>query len=192
MKKQKIGRRGAMNVNLVDYGIADEQSDIRAHVTIPGRQIVVFKTADMQTLITQKKYPERKATQPGVKGLVTGVGVVVPIIDIESYCILKSSIFPWDKYNYKAMSIVECGNAAVTVVKAAIRANRFPLWVCGIVTTDKEIDIQGTDIIVKATRRIQTKHDWGAYSREDGGTGNVFIQTKECNPLKLYGDEQPS
>lgn len=75
---------------------------------------------------------------------------------------------------------------AVVCVRAAIVANKFPLWVCGKVNGDKELDIRGTDIIVSARRHIQVKYNAPAYLQEEGGTGNLFVQTHECNPLKIY------
>lgn len=181
-----MGGRVIMNESLFKYGIEEEQSDIRAHVSLRGRCVTVFRTADMLALVKAKKYPEKPATQPGVNGSVTAKGYIVPLADIEPKYILCSSKFPWDRYDHDKMTLMERGDAAVAVVRAAIRANYFPLWVCGIVESDKELDIQGTDIVVNARRRIQVKYDHAACSAKDGGTGNLFIQTHERNPLKIY------
>jgi len=91
--------------------------------------------------------------------------------------------YPWHEMPGRNDPTGKKGDAAVLVVCAAIRNNKFPLWVCGAVTDDREIDIQGTDIIIQAQRRIQVKYDWLACPE---GTNNVFIQTHECNPLKQY------
>jgi len=170
---------------LCKYGIAEEQSDIRAHVSFPGQQITVFKTADMLSLVETKTFSERTAGQPGVDG-ITARGFIVPIVAIEPKYILTSSRFPWLDYDHASMDLAERGKAAVAAVRAAIRANRFPLWVCGIVNDDRELDIQGMDILVNAKRRIQVKYDWGAYPKDRGGTGNLFIQTAERNPLGIH------
>ena len=121
-----------------------------------------------------------------IGGTGIGLGYVVPIVDVEPKAILRSDVCPWHRYTSE-MTLAERGAAAVCVVKAAIRSNRFPLWVCDIVTSDHELDINGTDIIVNAKRRIQVKCDWRACTRNDGGTGNLFVQTHERNPLKIYG-----
>lgn len=169
------------------YGIEDEQSDIRAHVSLPGRSLLVYRTSDMVDLVRLKAYPERNATQPGVD-FDTAKGWIVPIADIIPMgAFIRSEHFPWDRWSHNEMGCKEKGDMAVYCVKAAIVNNRFPLWVCGRTNADTELDIQGTDIIVSARRRIQVKYDHLAYPKNEGGSGNLFIQTRECNPLKIYG-----
>jgi hypothetical protein len=172
-------------MNLHEYGIAQEQSDIRAHVSLPGRRITVYRTADMVALLAANEYTEKPGHQPGVDH-ETAKGRLVPLDDIQPQYVLRSDKFPWGRWNHDRMGCKEKGDMAVTCVKAAIVANLFPLWVCGRVNGDRELDIQGTDIIVSAKRKIQVKYDYGAYPKQDGGTGNLYIQTHECNPLKIH------
>jgi len=173
--------------DLHKYGITEEQSDIRAHVCFPGKQVIVFRTQDMVSLLRKKgsMYPQRPAYQPNVSG-ATAMGYCVPITDISPCFNLQSEHYDWDRHNYESMNLAQKGDAAVDVVLAAIKANKFPLWVCGIVTCDKELDISGTDITIRASRRIQVKCDEKAWS---GGTGNLYIQTHERNPLKIHGQK---
>lgn len=171
---------------LYQYGINEEQSDIRAHVSLPGRRITVYRTADMVALIASKTYREVSATQPGVSR-ETARGLLVPLNDIMPQCVLHSEAFPWDRYDHCAMDLAQRGDMAVVVVRASILANKFPLWVCGHVNGDKELDIEGTDLIVIARRRIQVKYDARAYPSSNGGSGNLFVQTHECNPLRIHG-----
>jgi hypothetical protein len=174
-----------MNGDLYKYGIEEEQSDIRAHVSFRGRCVTVFRTEDILRLVTVNEYRHRPACQPGVNG-PTAMGYLVPIVDVDPRYILTSEVCPWDRFNDESLDLGQRGKNAVAVVKAAIKNNQFPMWVCGIVETDKEIDIQGTDIVVHARRRIQVKCDWLACPKENGGTGNLFIQTHERNPLKIH------
>ncbi len=178
-----------MNVDLLKYGIEDEQSDIRAHVTVQGRQVVVFQTETARQVCRDNQYQHVPATQPGVDGATTAMGYLVPITDLNPRYILTSNVFPWNTYYVESMTITELADAAVCVVRAAIIANKFPLWVCPRVTTDKELDISGTDITVQMKRTIQVKHDRLAFDRSLGGSGNVYIQTHESNPLKIYGTQ---
>jgi len=182
------GNGGALNPTLLEYGIAQEKSDIRAHASFPGRRVTVYKTADMIQLVGERQYREVSASQPGVEG-ATAKGYLVPVDDIQPQYVLTSEAYPWGEYDHEKMDLAQRGDAAVHVVRAAIKSNRFPLWVCGIIESDKDLDIQGTDIIVQASRRIQVKYDWGAYPRSEGGTGNLFIQTMERNPLKIYSED---
>jgi len=174
-------------MSLHKYGIEEEQSDIRAHVSLPGRRVTIYRTADMVKLVTNGSYREGTATQPGV-GHTTGKGWLVPFGDIQPRYVLKSEAFPWGKWDHTKMDCGQKGDMAVVCVKAAILANKFPLWVCGHVNGDKELDILGTDIIVCARRHIQVKYDHLAYPRLEGGSGNLFVQTHECNPLKIHGE----
>lgn len=172
--------------SLIEYGIASEGSDIRAHVTIPGRQIVVFRTADMKALVEANNWPRVGASQPGVNGRTTGIGHLVPITAIEPVCIIRSAACPWHKWSHwMRMDTDEKGRVAVSIVKAAIRANKFPFWVCAC-GVGVDLDIRGTDIYVNTDRKIQVKHDGKAYPKELGGSGNLFIQTHECNPRRKY------
>ena len=174
-------------MNLYKYGIEEEQSDIRAHVSLPGRRVTVYRTADMVSLIASNTYRQKTATQPGVE-CPTALGWLIPLDDIQPQYVLKSESFPWNKWDHRTMDCGQKGDMAVVCVRAAILANKFPLWVCGYVNGDKELDIQGTDIIVSARRRIQVKYDAPAYPKQEGGTGNLYIQTHECNPLRIHGE----
>lgn len=175
-------------MKLYQYGIEEEQSDIRAHVSLPGRCVTVYKTADMVTLIQSRNYRQKFATQPGVD-FPTAQGWLVPIGDIQPQYVLTSELYPWRNYNHGDMNLGQRGDMAVQCVRAFIVSNKFPLWVCGHINDDKELDIQGTDIVVSARRRIQVKYDWLAYSKDKGGSGNLFIQSHECNPLKIHRAE---
>jgi len=174
-------------MNLCKYGIEEEQSDIRAHVSLPGRCITVFRTADMVKLIKENKFREVGATQPGVE-YDTAKGRLVPLKAIKPKGVLTSEVFPWGEYHHEEMDTGAKGDMAVECVIRAIRANKFPLWLNPEIEGNKDLDIQGTDVIVSAKRRIQVKYDHLAYPKAKGGSGNLFIQTHESNPRKIYGD----
>jgi len=170
---------------MIKHGIEEEHSDIRAHVSLLGKQITVYKTADMLELLNKNSYKETVAFQPGWED-TTSKGWLVPLKDIHTKVVLHSSVFEWHKFTHSSMNLSERGKMAVAAVKCAILANKFPLWVCGYTTNDKDLDIQGTDIIVDTQRHIQVKYDWLSCPRSKGGSGNLYIQTHECNPLKIY------
>ena len=50
-----------------------------------------------------------------------------------------------------------------------------------------EVDMQlnGSDLEIMHAKSIQVKCDWNAGHKELGGTGNLFLQVEECNPLGL-------
>jgi hypothetical protein len=75
------------------------------------------------------------------------------------------------------------GASAEYVVKEMVKRGIIPLVLD--TTSDEDYDSQllGSDILVKFADGIQAKCDWRGGHREHGGTGNLFLQTDECNPL---------
>ena len=64
---------------LHDYGIQNEQSDIRAHVGVRARTVYVFRTEEAKRLVASMRKDEgRFASQPGVVG-PTAFGFAVPV-----------------------------------------------------------------------------------------------------------------
>lgn len=165
-----------METKLFKYGIEDEDSDIRAHVS--DKVIFVFKTSAVRSLLSRKKYPEKAAYQPGVKE-PTAKGYLVCSEDIPDIRKLRFH----ERFNvYRdSMTTSAKGEFAVNMVVAALKFGRFPLWVEASQTTDKTIDINGTDILICNNQRIQVKCDYPAVR-----TGNLYIQTHEANPLRRY------
>lgn len=168
--------------SLVEHGIQTENSDIRCHVAPGTRNIFVFQTAPALLLLDGIPPSRvRTASQPGVRG-ITARGAVVPWEDIPGIRRIQWRTVEWWTWFHKDQSTSEKGRHAVEVVQHLLGAGRFPLW-CGDVdeSRDRTIQIAGTDIVVNGKWRIQVKCD---YDAGPGGTGNLFLQTAECNPLK--------
>lgn len=170
---------------LYPYGIQTEQSDIRAHVAVLAKRILVFKTADVNELIKRKYYRTALAFQDGISQ-PTAQGCLVSIGDIPDIRILYFRSYNWDTFPLRTANTSARGKAAVEVVCELLRRGRFPLWLEAEEEADTDIQIKGTDIIVTAQKRIQVKCDYcaGKKSWAVGCTGNLFIQTAEINPLK--------
>jgi hypothetical protein len=75
------------------------------------------------------------------------------------------------------------GQKAVYVVHEMLKRGLIPIKQNIETITEQDMQISGTDIIVHSNIRIQVKCDWKAGTKELGGTGNLFIQTAECNPF---------
>ena len=173
--------------DLFDYGIAQEHSDIRAHVSPTCRAVFVYRTKDMLALISARCFPERDATQEGANGRPTGRGFIVPVSEVPDIRTVRPSEWRWRNFPPKhGSTTTEKGRAAVEIVQQALEAGRFPLWVGGAEAEDRETQIEGTDIIVCCNHRIQVKCDYEAGPKAEGGTGNLFIQTAEANPFKRH------
>jgi len=167
---------GATKVN--EYGINDECSDIRAHVS--DAVAYIFRTETIKELISIKSYPSRKAMQPGYNE-PTAKGYIVNISDIKG--LRKINTKGWQDIHpfHPAMNTSEKGKWAVSLVIDLLKYGHFPLWIEAKQTEDIKIDISGTDIFLANRQRIQVKCDYPARR-----TGNLYIQTHEINPLKMY------
>ena len=168
---------------LFRYGIETEKSDIRAHVGVANRAIYVFPTANALRRVSSHHYQEVTAGQPGVEG-ITARGWRVPWEDIPD--IRKVSLFSWDDWDRFSpeLSTSKKGELAVGVVLKCLEQGRLPLWISASETSNFSLQISGTDIVL-GDIKIQVKCDWRAGERPRG-TGNLFIQHSERNPLKQF------
>ena len=176
------------NCKLVDYGIFTEQSDIRVHVGPKAQTVYVYRTSAMCEFVelNKYKYETKTASQPGYSQ-PTALGYCIPITDIPFIRKLNFKSYNWQSFPPVTASTSEKGAAAVNVVCELLRMGRFPLWVDNATESDsKTIQISGTDIIVTGKHRIQVKCDYPAAPREQGGSGNLYIQIKERNPFGMH------
>jgi len=163
--------------DLISHGIFDEISDIRSHVS--DKVIYVFKTKEVIKAIKENKFKQMAAYQPGYEQ-PTAYGHLVPIKIISDIRELKFN--SWGEWNFdNNWSTSEKGKWAVRCTIELIRIGRFPFWLEAKQTDDINIDIKGTDILVVMNNRIQVKCDFPATK-----TGNLYIQTHEINPFKMY------
>lgn len=164
---------------LFDYGIHNEATDIRAHVGVIARRCYVFPTRS--GISVMKLFPEKLAMQPGWDA-VTAKGHIVPWERIPN--LLRVNLNPeWLHGFTKELSTSEKGIRAVAIVAKLLRAGRFPLWFDGELIGNVHLQIEGEDIRVQGKWRIQVKCDFNCGEKEFGGTGNLFLQTAERNPL---------
>jgi len=168
---------------LFEYGIQTERSDVRAHVSAVNRSVYVFPTANAIAAIEREQPVLRTATQPGVQGPTAEGWLVRPewIADLRTLRFLSWS--GWPEYN-ATMTTSEKGAWAVRCVIEAMRIGRFPFWVDATEDERADVQIEGTDILVFCRKRVQVKCD--ARSGPPPGTGNLFIQRAERNPLKRH------
>ena len=171
-----------MTGELFEYGILTEASDIRAHVSVVNRAIYVFPTVRGVEAIERERPPLRPAYQDGVTGK-TAEGWLVNVEAIADLRSLRfTSWFGWDAMR-PTMTTSEKGRAAVACVVAAMKIGRFPFWLDAVEDERENIQIAGTDIVVFCRKKVQVKCDWRC-GHKPAGTGNVFLQKAERNPLK--------
>ena len=85
------------------------------------------------------------------------------------------------KYSFCSDTSIK-GQWAVDIVKHSLKLGMVPFKFKVDEITDKDLQIKGKDIIAVNSFSIQVKCDWSAGPKEKGGTGNLYIQTHECNP----------
>jgi len=179
-----VGEPSIAQPRLYDYGIQTENSDIRCHVAPGTRLIFVFQTASALAL-DLAKYKKVPAYQPGVQ-YPTAEGYLVPPSDIPDIRVLRwNSNGWWSGFDEKA-STSDKGAKAVAVVSTLLRSGRFPLWL-SVAQESGRLEVQrgGTDILLWGRWKIQVKCDFWAGKASDGsGTGNLFLQVAELNPLR--------
>lgn len=174
-----------MSAELFDYGIQNENSDIRAHVGIYSRKVFVFRTKEGIRAINEFKPETRPAFQKGVEGK-TAEGYPVKIKWIHD--IRTISIPTWPQFEFwdDSWSTSKRGQFAVDIICCLMQRGRFPLWIDVSEDDRQSIQLSGTDIVIFAKKRIQVKCDARAGDPSDDPrcTGNLFLQCAERNPLK--------
>jgi len=175
---------------LHEYGIQNEQSDLRAHVCPLVRRVYVYPTVEGQRAIKGGRWPARKAYQPGVVG-ETALGYCVPPFVIRRCVALEVRAEAWGAAHFdQNENTSEKGNKAVQFVAGMIRAGIFPLPCLLkdlVEEADKAIQIKGDDITVtvgSSRIHVQVKCDYRGGDPTLGGTGNLYLQVAERNPLK--------
>jgi hypothetical protein len=181
-------------MRLVNYGIQNEESDFRAHVSVATKAVYFFPTeAGIDAIISNRdqdgQYMYRSATAKQ-NGMVTANGFLVPPDDIDG-CIqipIPDDLFVTANFgtNPKYLTTSERGQKAVFVVKEMLRRGLIPLPMIVEEITNKNIQIKGKDVISTLDADIQIKCDWRAGPRHLGGTGNLYLQVQERNPDGMY------
>lgn len=178
---------------LYEYGIMQEKSDARAHVCPVVQRIYVFDTEAARKAIREGNHPIRDASQDGIDGR-TATGWLVPVSNIPGIVSLRVRECTWQALDFSPQhSPSHKGREAVRLVTAMIKRGCFPFPAYADSTVDLSTEIDGTDIIASTPsqdRHIQVKCDRRGGRKELGGTGNLFLQKAERNPLDRHEGEQ--
>ena len=76
------------------------------------------------------------------------------------------------------------GELATRLTKKLIEMGELRLKLNPVEINDLDMQISGTDILIRADIKIQVKCDFNGGSKEFGGTGNLFLQIADCNPFR--------
>ena len=178
--------------SLVDYGIQNEESDIRVHVCPQIRRVYVYPTNCGVEAIETNVYRRVFGYQPGWDK-PTSEGYLVPPDCIKNCVELMFRELAWNALNFKEDDTTSTkGDKAVTLVKSMLKRGLLPLPTESEVIDERDMQISGTDIFVKANClkerdiRIQVKCDFKGGRKNLGGSGNLFLQVRESNPFGHY------
>ncbi len=170
------------NTRLVEYGIQTEGSNFRAHVCVLAKTLYVYRTEDGVRCALDSRYPERSVPTGSI---ITAKGRIVPPsaidgcmrTDIPSHILAQYTIQETDSPTVK-------GRKATHIVATMMREGHFPfLIIPHVVAEGERVQFEGIDIIATADFRVQVKCDFPGGEKKLGGrTGNLFLQTAECNP----------
>ncbi len=140
-----------------------------------------YKTEFMKELLSKNHFSLMPAYQDSIK---TAEGFLVPYNNE----IITSIFLPQIKKEY--LNFIDDtsikGNRAIKIVAHALKRGMvaFPFNISEVY--EKELQLQGKDIIAISSFQIQVKCDWFAGPKEKGGTGNIYVQIRECNPKKKH------
>lgn len=177
------------NTSLVDYGILNEQSDLRAHVCVLARRVYVYETRAGRALVASQ--PDKYRHVPvWTQGIKTATGYLVPPGDIPG-CRSVEVPAAWLSHPMLKIDAADStgvkGDRAALIVKGLVITNRLPMFAGKAdLIEDHVLQVKGVDITV--TINIQVKCDFRGGPKELGGTGNLFLQVSECNPFKQFGE----
>lgn len=171
------------NTRLVQYGIFDESPDtIRIHVGYATGLIFVFKSGDAQTQLKRITYRERDTY---TEGIVTARGVAIPYDEIPN---LRFYEIPRDLLSQSKVMMYsptsDKGELAVTIASKMIERGLIGLPITIKSVDNIKLQIKGVDGTGEVITQI--KMDWKAGPKERGGTGNLYLQTWECNPNSYH------
>ncbi len=171
------------NDQLVEYGIQSEQSDCRAHVCPEVRRVYIYSTSHGIDAVQSGSFEKRTAYTKKVK---TAIGFLVPPAVLNCFEVIPSEDI-WKIVDLcETDSSAEKGDKAVEVVKHILRNGEFPFRTKGKLISDHQMQVNGVDITVNLDVKIQVKCDFHGGDKKLGGTGNLFLQTHECNPFRIY------
>jgi len=177
------------NTSLVDYGIQNEESDIRAHVGVYAQSVYVYRTEKGQAVVAGK--PSYRLVPVYTARIKTAEGYLVPVGDIED---CQDYNIPEDIFALSGIGQLpergyqgEKGKAATYIVNQMLQRGLIPVPLTITEVDDKAMQIQGVDVHTQADVRIQVKCDYRAGNgTHPRCTGNLFLQVKECNPWGIH------
>ena len=156
----------SISEELFEHSILEEQSDFRIHVGFQCGLYIVFETERAKQEIRKNDLRFTAAVEPGAD-FTTAEGWLCPIRRLGA----KLIEFKPEKDVFR-MTLAERGDYAERLVLRDFKG--------AVVVKDRVNQLKGRDIRI-GDHAVQVKCDLRAGPREDGGTGNVFLEHRSMN-----------
>ena len=171
-----------MNQRLIEHGIMQEESDYRIHVGFEAGAIYVFPTENGKKAVRSGEYSTTSAGQPGVY-FTTSKAVLVPWHKIKGCkeIPIPPALLRAAKCRRSDSTSIK-GRKALCIVQMMQQIDLVPISFAVTEVRNETMQIAGVDLTTRPVT-IQVKCDFKCGAKERGGTGNLYLETHECNPL---------
>lgn len=176
-------------MKLTEYGIQTEESDYRVHVCIVVGLAYLFPTKSGRDAVESGNYRCVPAKQPGVNG-ATAMGYLVPPTFVSLPGLAEIEI-PQDLLTKAKQYLSELSGPAWTRAKGRVaerigqemqKRGMFAPFLLGN-PVSLEDQLRGIDARGPA---LQYKCDYGGGPKHLGGSGYLYLQVAERNPLGIH------
>jgi len=137
---------------LVDYGIQNEHSHIRAHVCPVVRRVYVYKTQDGIAAINTGNHRQTHGYQDGVTS-PTASGYLVPPFEISGCVSIAFAPRVWKHKSLRfsqSDNLKEKGAKAECLIRQMLVRGLFPIAIVATKITSKDLQMRGGDIIINS------------------------------------------
>lgn len=173
---------------LVEYGIQNDESDLRIHVCVTARVLYLYATHQGRQAIAKNNYPRVPGFQMvGGQKVKTAEGYLVPPEEIPGIICLQLPGWIWTMHGIlRQDSPTRKGAQALEIVRAGLKIGRIPLPTTSEIITEEAAQLGGIDLVATTHMRIQVKCDYDGGYKVLGGTGHLYLQIAERNPTNSY------
>lgn len=174
---------------LHNFGILSEESDYRVHICIVVGLAYLFPTKSGKDAVESGNYQRVPAKQPGVDG-ITAVGYLVPPTFVDLPGLAEIEI-PEDLLTKTRQYLSQFSGPAWTRAKGRIaerigqEMQKRGMFAPFLLDSPVSLEDQLRGIDARGPT-LQFKCDYTGGPEYLGGSGNLYLQTKERNPLGLH------
>jgi len=178
--------------DMIAYGIQNEESDLRVHVCPLIKRVYIFPTEEGRKAIKNNDFELVQGYQQNYNE-ATSEGYLGSPDKIKKCAEVKIRNIAWKHVKFNENEDTsQKGEKATRLVKNMLINGLLPLPLESKIIKNKDLQLKGTDILIKKNALkhdkllLQIKCDYKGGRKELGGTGHLFLQTAEKNPFNKY------